>query len=75
MTSTRVDSRPQTCYTAGVIFDIQSGQVRILSAQGFNRIAFRIDVEGIYVWDRDAKQEVLIPWASVEGWRDELTTT
>ena len=70
-----VDSDSQACYTLGVHFDNQSGQVRLVSAKGVhlsNRLLFRLDVDGMYVWDRDSKREVLIPWAMVERWKSDL---
>lgn len=73
-----VDNDKKDCYTLGIHFDMRSGQVRLVSASGVhlsNRLLFRVDGCGIYVWDKEKKQEVLIPWEQVEGWKSRFSTS
>jgi hypothetical protein len=54
-------------------FHPETGRVRLEHASS-TQIVFRLTAEGIVVWSKRAKREVLIPWPLLLGWKEAISS-
>jgi hypothetical protein len=54
-------------------FEPETGEVR-LKHDGGSQLLFRIKREGVVVWFKRGKTELLVPWPALLKWKQTVTT-
>jgi len=58
-----------------IVFIRETGEVRLVLPRGQTQLLFRLTADGLILWCKRFKKEILIPWEQLEGWKSPDSTS